>query len=103
VRGSWWIGVPREVGQAMVLGEPYLALWPRFIETAKVVDHLAFLSTKDWTTQEEASNLVDGVPEALAQRWIPKWTATSYGGRAVNWNTEYPPLWPFENFNSIKD
>jgi hypothetical protein len=97
VKGPWWTGIPRVVGHAVVLGEPYLALWPRFVEVAQMADGLAFLSTNDWTTQEEVSNLVGGVPDPLAQRWIPKWATTSYGGKAVNWNTEYPPLWPFED------
>jgi hypothetical protein len=97
VKGPWWIGIPRIVGHAVVLGEPYLSLWSRFVEAAQVADGLAFLSTNEWTTQEEVSNLTGGVPDTLAQRWIPKWVATSYGGKAVNWNTEYPPIWPFEN------
>lgn len=96
VNGPWWRGIPRVVGHALVLGEPYLTLWPRLAEPASLVDGLAFLSTNDWTTEEEASNLAGGVPDALAQRWTPKWTATSFGGMAVNWNTEYPRVWPFE-------
>jgi hypothetical protein len=97
VRGPWWMGIPRTLGHAVVLGEPYLALWPRFVEGAQVADGLAFLSTKDWTILEEVSSLVGGVPDELAQRWIPRWTASPYGGKAINWNTEFPPQWPFEN------
>lgn len=97
VRGPWWTGIPRVVGHAVVLGKPYLNLWPRFIEVANLVGGLKFLSTKDWKTQEEVSDLVDGVPEPLAQRWIPKWTPSPYGGKAINWNTEYPAVWPFED------
>jgi len=65
-------------------------------DMAQIVDGLAFLSTKNWTTQEEVSDLAGGVPDPLAQRWIPKWATSSYGGMAVNWNTVYPPVWPFE-------
>lgn len=97
VKGPWWIGIPRIVGHAAVLGKPYLALWSQFVESAQIAGGLAFLSTKNWTTQEEVSDLAGGVPDPLAQRWIPKWATSSYGGMAVNWNTEYPPVWPFEN------
>ena len=96
--GPWWTGIPRVVGQAAVLGEPYLALWPDFVEAAETVDDLAFLSTSNWTTREEVSGLAGGVPEPVAQRWVPEWTsAAPLGGKTINWNTEFPPVWPFGN------
>lgn len=96
VKGPWWIGIPRRLGHAAVLGEPYLSLWPGFVEAAQVSGDLAFLSTADWSDQEEASRLLDAIPDALAQRWIPEWTDAPGGGKTVNWNTHYPPQWPFE-------
>jgi hypothetical protein len=96
VMGPWWTGIPRTAGHAIVLGEPYLALWPRFAEAAQVADSLAFLSASDWKIPGDVSDLVGGVPDELAQRWIPKWTAMPYGGKTINWNTELPPQWPFE-------
>ncbi len=98
VKGPWWIGIPHKVGHAIVLGEPYLTLWPRFIETSQTTDSLAFLSTNNWMIQEEVSNLIGGIPNALAQRLIPKWVTTSFG-KTIKWNTEYPPKWPFENIS----
>ena len=95
VKGPWWIGIPRACGHAAVLGEPYLALWPSFVEAAQIVDGLAFLSTDDWTQVDELSSRVGGVPNAIAQRRIPRWATTSYGGRAINWNSEPPPEFPF--------
>jgi hypothetical protein len=96
VKGPWWTGIPRVMGHAAVLGPPYLSLWPKFVETAKVEDGIAFLSTTDWAGNEEASNLVGGVPDAIAQRWVPTWADVPYGGKAIRYNTEYPPVWPFE-------
>jgi len=96
VKGPWWTGIPRVLGHAAVLGPPYLSLWPKFVETAQVEDGIAFLSTTDWASHEEASNLVGGVPDAIAQRWIPEWAETPFGGKAIRYNTEYPPDWPFE-------
>ena len=94
VKGPWWTGIPRLLGHAAVLGEPYLDLWPRFVEAAQVVGGLAFLSTDDWTTQEEVSSLVGGVPEAIAQRWIPVGPDKPDRWEGYH-NTEYPPKWPF--------
>jgi hypothetical protein len=95
VNGSWWKGIPRTLGHATVLGEPYLDLWPSFVEAAQIVDGLAFLSTGDWTTQEDVSGLIGGIPEAIAQRWTPTWVSTPLGGKTINWNREYPSTWPF--------
>jgi hypothetical protein len=96
VKSVWWTGIPRTVGHAAVLGAPYLALWPQFERAAQVVDGLAFVSTNDWQTEAEASELAGGVPDAIAQRWVPTWVALPTGGAVVNWNTEYPPVWPFD-------
>jgi hypothetical protein len=97
VKGSWWVGIPRTAGHAIVLGEPYLDLWPSFAEAEQLVDGLVFLATNDWKTPDDVSDLVGGVLDELAQRWVPKWTATPYGGRTINWNTEFPPQWLFEH------
>lgn len=96
VKGPWWRGIPRPVGHALVLGEAYCVLWPRCVEAAHVVDGLAFLSTHDWTTQEEVSNLVGGVPDTIAQRRVRTGNAPHFGGMDVNLNAEYPSDWPFE-------
>jgi hypothetical protein len=95
VKGPWWTGIPRETGQAVVLGEPYTAHWPRFVEASQMIEGLAFLSTDEWTARGETADLIGGVPDEIAQRWIPEWATTSFGGLAVNWNTEHPPNWPF--------
>jgi hypothetical protein len=100
VKGPWWSGIPNAFGHAVVLGDPYLALWPRFKDVAQVTNDLAFISTDDWTTQEEASRMVGGIPDSLAQRWIPKWVESSYGGMTINWNTDYPMVWPFEDVDA---
>ncbi len=97
VNGIWWKGIPRTLGQAVVLGRPYLNLWPRFVEAAQIVNDLAFFSTSDWTTLKEVSGLVGGVPETIAQCRTPVWIDAPFGGRTISWNTEYPPIWPFRH------
>lgn len=66
VVGPWWKGIPRSLGHAAVLGEPYLAHWPRFVEAAQAEKGLAFLSTNDWTTPDEVSNRIGGIPDVVA-------------------------------------
>jgi hypothetical protein len=95
VKGPWWIGIPRSVGHALVLGEPYLSCWTAFRSSTAIERDLGFLSTGDWRTGEEVSDMVGGVPDALAQRWVPEWVESEYGGMSINWNTEFPPEWPF--------
>jgi hypothetical protein len=96
VKGPWWLGIPRHLGQAAVLGDPYLSLWPRFHQAAEIKADLAFLSTHDWQEREEASDQVGGVPESIAQRWEPQWVPSEFGGLAIRWNCETPPIWPFD-------
>jgi hypothetical protein len=95
VKGPWWRGIPRACGHAAVLGEPYLDLWPSFVNAARVVDGLAFLSTDDWTEDTEISHRIGCVPDAIAQRWTPVWADSPFGGKAINWPDELPPVFPF--------
>lgn len=97
VRGPWWTGIPRIGGQAVVLGEPYVGLWPRFVMETGMESGLAFLSTSDWTAGRDATEPVGGVPDRIAQRWVPHWVESRYGGREVKWNTDHPPVWPFQD------
>ncbi len=96
VQGPWWRGIPCKLGHAAILGKPYVPLWESFVEAAEQEQGLAFLSTSNWTSEQEVSEHVGGVPEGVAQRWTPAWVDSPTGGRVINWNTEYPPLWPFE-------
>jgi hypothetical protein len=95
VKGPWWSGIPRACGHAAVLGEPYRDLWPSFVKAAQIEDGLAFLSTDDWTKDNELSDLVGGVPDAIAQLWTPIWAESPFGGKAINWSIEPPPEFPF--------
>jgi hypothetical protein len=89
VMNGWWNGLPRCLGQATVLGEPYLGHWPAFAEQAEADDGLCFLSTGDWLSGESIESLLGGVPVGLAQG--------SYGDPLMGVaRRSYPPIWPFE-------
>lgn len=89
----WWKGIPRLPAVAVVLGEPYLSRWPEVREIATVQDDLAFVSPGEWTRPLAPLQL--RIPDRLAQRWNPTWVPSEWGGLTMNWNTEYPPDWPF--------
>ena len=84
----WWAGVPRGPVHAAVVGEPYLALWPSLRSSAEFDRGLAFVSTDDWTTAENAFERRGEPPDNIAQP-APE-------SPRPNSQRAYPPLWPFE-------
>lgn len=66
VQSGWWNGVPARTGHAVVIGEPYLTAWPELADVVARVGDLAFLSTADWRSSDDAAELVGGVPERIA-------------------------------------
>jgi hypothetical protein len=91
----WWKGIPPKLGHAAVVGAPYLAHWRELQTTAEHRDGLLFLATDDWTSHEDASDLVVGVPEAIALPFMPHWEASEFGGRQVRYPDSYPEVFPF--------
>jgi hypothetical protein len=83
----WWKGVPPSVGQAFVIGPPYVDLWP--LDSATEDGPLRFVETADWTQCEEASALVGGVPVVFASR--ERTVAAELAWPAP----VYPPTFPF--------
>ena len=90
VRSWFWRGIPPTPGLAIVLGPPYVALWP--MVDAERSGELVFVEHPDWSSGE---SLHLQVPTDLAQRWEPSWMQGEHGGYAVNWCDEYPSTWPF--------
>ncbi|MFK7984820.1 MAG: hypothetical protein AB8I08_02240 [Sandaracinaceae bacterium] len=86
VRSWWWCGVPRTLGHASVIGEPYVGAWPRFVEQAERRGELAFLSNPDWSTPDDVSARIGEVPASLAQPAEAEGQPPPY---------TYPPLFPF--------
>ena len=75
-----------------MLGSPYLELWPRFAKAAEVADGLAFLSTDDWTSRKDASDLIGGVPGGIIQP-----DPSPRGLFALPRKAMIPRQWPFGN------
>lgn len=96
VRGPFWRGVPRDPGHACVCGPAYLKLWPRFAEQAETEGSLGFITSDDWLSSEGVVGRAGPLPEAIAQLRTPEWIRhPRHRGWVMNWNTDYPPSWPF--------
>jgi len=89
VMNGWWNGVPSRLGQGVVLGDPYLALWPEFVKRAKTDGQLCFLSLDNWLADSSIERLVGGVPQGIAQG---RYSDPLKGVM----KRAYPPIWPFE-------
>ena len=88
VCGPWWNGIPKTLGQAVVLGEPYHSLWPDFVTTERGLRGLSFASTADWRSSKDLTTVVGKPAAELVQRTK---------GRAVigPGSKTYPKTWPF--------
>jgi|GEM_PF-809862 len=95
----WWKGVPKHLGHAAVVGKPYLELWPQLAEVAERRDGLLFLSAEDWSSEQDAVELVGQVPPEIAQPFLGFMRHTREGFR--QWAAEmiypesYPEVFPF--------
>jgi hypothetical protein len=95
VQGPWWTGIPQELGQAVVVGEPYLALWPQMREKGEVLGGLRFVSTKDWTEEEDVNAAIGDPPQETAQLRRSRWIEALGGGKTLDYCDEYPRVFPF--------
>jgi hypothetical protein len=89
VRNGWWNGIPSQLPLAVVIGAPYAALWPRFIERAEIRSGLHFAAVEDWDTDASVQRLVGRVPKNLKQG--------KYANPLIRrYKIAYPRTWPFE-------
>jgi hypothetical protein len=68
VKGWWWRGVPSNPAKALVIGDPYVDLWPEVRAVGARADGLYFISTRDWMGRETIESILK-VPGAIAQ-WV---------------------------------
>jgi len=90
-----WRGVPPRLGHAVVVGDPYVGHWPQLEAVAEKHDGLLFLSTDDWSSSEDAADLVGGVPAAIALPFMPHWHHDGFGGSTMVDPDTYPEVFPF--------
>lgn len=94
----WWNGIPSQPPLALLIGKPYLALWPEFVRVSqKFGPNLHYLESR---FLEDASVNYPSPPEEIAQppnRRIErdKVTGAELFEMMLN-DLQYPPVWPFD-------
>lgn len=74
IRGCWR-GLPRTLGLAVAVGEPYLSLWPEVKHSSDGADHsVATHCMPDWRTASPVSELTGSPPKSLCQPNDAIWT-----------------------------
>lgn len=91
----WWHGIPSRLGHAIVVGEPYLSVWPELAGQAQFDGGLAYVSTADWRVRSDAVDLVGGVPSRLAIGFMPRKKIGEGRGVMDEHYEEYPDEFPF--------
>lgn len=91
VQSWWWNGIPSKLGHAAVVGQPYLDLWPQIATAGESGDSLVFVSTDDWTGQQDLTALTGKVPAAIVMPAIPNRRETGPGAVGL----VYPEIFPF--------
>lgn len=99
ISGPWWPGIPRQLGHAIVLGEPYLSLRPHFSRVADVYENFAFYSNPDWKSAEGISKKMIRVPSKIAQFRSPFSFINLGDKKSIMGSSrpeKYPKIWPFD-------
>lgn len=92
INGGAWKGIPKSLGQAIVIGQPYNHLWNKIKEKGIKQDGLYFVSTQDWQKREELVTILGKVPRDIAQfepSFIHKMLGKEYN------QVKYPKVFPF--------
>jgi hypothetical protein len=92
IRSWFWRGIPRELGHAVAIGAPYIDLWPNAQSEGQPRGNLFVMDAGPWVA---GNNLTIEVPDGIRQKWTPEYTNVGVGW-SINWVTEYPQMWPFE-------
>jgi hypothetical protein len=95
-RAWWWKGIPPRAGHAFVVGPPYVELWPAIDERAVHDEALRFVETTNWARDENAADLVGGVPSPLAAVEQPMLAPFTWP------EPVYPPVFPFPRDGSLR-
>ncbi|MFB5284059.1 hypothetical protein [Peribacillus sp. Hz7] len=65
--GTWWRGLPKSLGNAAMLGKPYIDLWPDFIKEAKQTEGGLFYIENIKEDYEDLHSIITEVPEDIVQ------------------------------------
>lgn len=79
------------------------SVWPGLSTLGERVGALTFLTTPDWSTNADVTELVGLVPEELAMPFMARWIKEEgpLGGYSVRWPTTYPAVFPLGTSTSL--
>lgn len=92
----WWMGIPYNLGEMIVVGEPYLNYWPKVKEKGLIVNSLYFVSTDDWSKGKNVNKILGKVPKDIALIKEQK-VFKKLGESLIDDKHEYPKVFPFNN------
>jgi hypothetical protein len=64
---TWWRGFPKKLGNAAVIGKPYIDIWPEFTKKAKQTDSELFYIENIKQDYQDLHSIIGEVPEDLVQ------------------------------------
>lgn len=95
-RSGFWMGIPQNLGLAIVLGKEYQDTWDASKKYRVIGNQLSFLEVDKWAEDNSLKDILGSVPIEISQKQVPKELELKTGGSTMNWNTEFPEYWPFK-------
>lgn len=95
IAGSKWMGIPKVLGQAVVIGDPYLEYFPKLRDKGELIDSLCLISTQDWLSTKNINSIIGDVPKEIAQVKPHKLFMT-FEESLNRAEEEFPPIFPFD-------
>jgi hypothetical protein len=100
----WWNGIPTAMPSALLIGKPYVSLWPDFASTARSsATGLPYLEHFVETGAGDFENRIPPPPTSIGQPADPPRQTVSDPSKPEDMvamfqpqKTQYPEVWPFE-------
>ncbi|MEH7126557.1 hypothetical protein V7127_25540 [Bacillus sp. JJ1773] len=67
VSAWWWRGLPKKLGNAAILGKPYIDLWPDFVNKAKQTENGLFYIENIKQDYQDLHSIITEIPEDIVQ------------------------------------
>ena len=104
----WWTGIPRNLGAAIIIGHPYIELWPQFISKAQqTTDGLYYIENiegqHDPIHIECDQRLLQPIKKPISLKYAslglnatPEERHAFFAAHAEYNKKIYPEIWPFD-------
>ena len=99
----WWNGIPTASPSALLVGEPYVGLWPEFVSAARSSPMGLHYLEQFVETAADDANRIPSPPRSIAQPLEPARQTVFDPSKPEDMvamfqphKTPYPDVWPFE-------